>query len=296
MHRLLKEPLVHFFLLGALLFAGYEFMYRGEPEAERIVVTQGRIESLRGTFNRVWQRPPTQSEIDGLIADYIREEVLAREAKALGLDLDDTVIRRRLRQKMEFIAHDLAIPSEPTGTELGEFLVKHPHLFHIEPRLTIRQIYLNQGQRGDAVQRDAERLLTELNRPGAKVDFMSLGDVTMLNPELTEVPAGEITRQFGEKFTREVEELPTGQWQGPVASGFGVHLVFVVDREPGRMPELAEIREQVVREWADARRREQNEQFYQALLKQYVVTIEAPKFGQNKFQNPGERAQLDMRK
>lgn len=275
MRKVLSEPLVHFLLLGALLFAGYEWMNRGQPEPGRIVVAQGQIDSLKASFTRVWQRPPTPSELDGLIQDHIREEVLAREAKALGLDLDDTVIRRRLRQKMEFIAHDLATLEEPTEADLREFLAKHEERFRIEPRLTVRQIYLNPSQRGDALERDAERLLAELNRPGAKVDFRSLGDATMLNPELVDVPAGEVSRQFGEEFAQYVESLPVGLWKGPVSSGYGMHLVIVETRTPGRTPELAEIREEIVREWAEARRREQNEQFYQELRKQYAVTIES---------------------
>jgi hypothetical protein len=169
--KLLREPLLHFLVLGALFFAGYEWMNHGEPEPGRIVVTQGRIDNLKASFSRVCQQPPTPSETDGLIRDYIREEVLAREAKTLGLDLDDTVIRRRLRQKMEFIATDLALPVEPTEAELEGFLATHPDLFRVEPRFTVRQIYLNPGQRGDALQRDIVRLLAELNRPGAKADF-----------------------------------------------------------------------------------------------------------------------------
>jgi hypothetical protein len=272
--KLLKEPLVHFLVAGALLFAAYAWVNGGDPEPGRIVVTQGKIENLRASFGRVWQRPPTSSEMDGLIRDAIREEVLAREAVALGLDLDDTIIRRRLRQKMEFIANDLAAPAEPTEAELEEFLAKHPDLFRIEPRWTFRQVYLNAEQRGDALQRDAARLLEALNQPGATADFRALGDATMLNPELADVPAGEAARQFGEEFTRQLEQLPTGRWHGPVISGYGAHLVLVEDRTPGRLPELAEVRDEVAREWTDARRREGNEQFYQELLKRYAVTIE----------------------
>jgi len=278
MKRLLKEPLLHFLVLGALLFVGYGLLNRGdEPEPGRIVVTQGKIENLRATFSRVWQRPPSPAELDGLIHDYIREEVLAREATALGLDRDDTVIRRRLRQKMEFVANDLAARAEPSEAELREFLAKHPDLFRLEPRFTFRQVYLNTDRRGEAAKQDAMRLLGELNQAGAKADFQKMGDATLLSPELADVKAGEVTRQFGEGFTRKLAQLPEGRWHGPVISGYGVHLVYVEERKPGRMPELPEVREQVAREWADARRREANEKFYQNLLKRYAVTIERPR-------------------
>lgn len=277
MKRLLKEPLLHFLVVGALLFASYGLMNRRDaPEAEGIVVAQGKIENLRASFSRVWQRPPSSVELDGLIQDYIREEVLAREAKGLGLDRDDTVIRRRLRQKMEFVAGDLAGQGEPSEAELEEFLAKHPDLFRTEPRFTFQQIYLSADRRGDRLQQDAARLLAELNQAGAKTDLQKLGDPTLLSPELADVPAVEVTREFGEEFTRQLAKIPTGRWHGPVISGYGAHLVWMEDRKDGRIPELAEVREQIAREWADTRRREGNEHFYQDLLKRYAVTIEQP--------------------
>ena len=277
MKRLLKEPLLHFLVLGALLFVGYDLMDRdGNPAAGRIVVTQGKIENLRASFSRVWQRPPSPSELDGLIRDYIREEVAAREAVALGLDRDDTVIRRRLRQKMEFVANDLAVPAEPSEAELEEFLAKHPDLFRHEPRITFRQVYLNPDGRGDTSKQEMARLLVELNQTGAEADVSRLGDTTLLVPELTDVPSSEVTRQFGEEFTRELLQAPEGRWHGPVSSGYGTHLVYVQSRKPGRMAELSEVRGQVAREWADARRREHNEQFYRNLLARYAITVEGP--------------------
>jgi hypothetical protein len=277
MKRLLKEPLLHFLALGALLFVAHSVMNRdGESGDAQILVTQGKIENLQASFSRVWQRPPSPAELDGLIQDYVREEVLMREAMALGLDRDDTVIRRRLRQKMEFLANDLAAPAEPGEEELKEFLAKHPDRFRLESRFTFRQIYLNPDRRGDGLKPEAERLLSELNQPGASRDFRNLGDVTLLNPELAEAAASEVTSLFGEEFTRQLAELPEGRWHGPVPSCFGVHLVYLEELKPGRMPELAEIREQVAREWTEARRRDSNEQFYHNLLKRYAVTIELP--------------------
>ena len=275
MRRLLKEPLVHFLGLGALLFFGYGRLNRGgESEAGRIVVTQGKIENLQATFSRIWQRPPSPAELDGLIQDHIREEVLAREAVALGLDRDDTVIRRRLRQKMEFVANDLAAQLEPTEAELVDFLAQHPDLFRVEPRFTFRQVYLNADRHRDTLVQDVEHLLVALNRAGQKVDFQKLGDATLLSPEFVDVAANDVTREFGAEFERQLRQLPTRRWVGPVTSGFGAHLVCMDERQPGRMPELSEVRAAVAREWADARRREDNEQFFQSLLKRYAVTIE----------------------
>jgi len=274
--------LIHFLLLGALIFGVYDWMTAdAPPQAGQIVITQDQIDNLRIGFTRVWRRDPTPSEADGLIQDFVREEVLAREATTLGLDRDDVVIRRRLRQKMEFITNDLAAPPEPTEAELEAFLAEHPDLFRIESRLTVRQVYLDPRQRRNSMQQDAVQLLAELNQPGSTADFRMLGDATMLNSELVDVRAAEVARQFGDDFARQVEPLQKGRWQGPVTSSYGDHLVFVAARTPGRMPALAEVRELVAREWVDARRRENNEKIYQELLKRYNVTIERGPSGTN---------------
>lgn len=289
--RWVCEPFVHFVVLGALIFAGYSLMdRRDEPEAGRIVVTQGKIENLQVSFSRMWRRPPTPAELDGLIQDYIREEVFVREGIGLGLDRDDTIIRRRLRQKMEFVGNDLASQAEPDEKELEEFLVKHPDLFRTEPRFTFRQVYLSPDRRGARLKEDAARLLAELNRAGAKEEFHELGDSTLLSAGLTDAQASEVTRQFGEEFARQLAEIPTGRWEGPVTSGYGLHLVYVDDRVNGRMPELADIREQVLREWSDAHRQKGNEQFYQGLLKRYAVTVEQSEISNDKSQEPMARS------
>jgi hypothetical protein len=275
--RLLTEPLLHFLLLGTAVFVVFAILDRPDSlKAGNIVVTAGKIEHLRASFTRVWQRPPSVDELDGLIQDYVREEVLAREAVALGLDRDDTVIRRRLRQKMEFIANDLAAQAEPSDEELREYLAQHPDLFRSEPRLTFRQVYLNPERRGDAVQQDAARLLAELHRAGTQADFAAMGDSTLLSPELVDVRMSEVAGMFGALFVRQLSQLPPGRWQGPVLSSYGVHLVFLEARTDGRLPELQEIRQAVAREWANAHRLEANERFYQELLRWYTVTIERP--------------------
>jgi hypothetical protein len=275
--RLLAEPLLHFLLLGTAVFAVFAIFDRSDGrKGEKIVVTAGKIEHLRTSFTRVWQRPPTADELNGLIQDHVREEVLAREAVALGLDRDDTVIRRRLRQKMEFVANDLAAQAEPSDAELREYLAQHPDRFRRELRLTFRQVYLNPERRGDAVQQAAAQLLTELNRAGAQADFAAMGDSTLLSPEWVDARVSDVAGMFGEVFARQLSQLPPGRWQGPVLSSYGVHLVFLEERTDGRLPALQEIRQAVAREWANAHRLEANEQFYQELLRRYSVTIERP--------------------
>ncbi len=277
MKRILREPLLHFLVLGAAIFAAYSFVskHSGE-EPGKIVVTEGQIANLAAGFTKAWQRPPTAEELAGLIRDRVREEVYCREALALGMDKDDTIIRRRLRQKMEFVSDDIAAQAEPTETDLNSYLAAHPDSFGIEPRLTFRHVYLNPSKHGENLARDAVQLLAQLNQTGNKADVSTLGDSFLLEHSFTAAPGSEVAKQFGEKFATRLAELPTGQWQGPVESGYGLHLVLISERTKGRLPALAEVRDAVRREWSNARRLEANEKFYQELQKRYIVTIENP--------------------
>jgi hypothetical protein len=278
MRRLIREPLVHFLLLGAGLFAVFGILNKGAGGGEpgKIVVTLGKTENLATLFSRTWQRPPTPQELEGLIQDYVREEVAVREALALGLDRDDIIIRRRLRQKLEFVSEDLAGQVEPTDEELRAYLKEHPDTFRIERRFTFTQIYLNPERRGETLARDASELLAKLKQAGSKTDLSGLGDSFLLEQRFDAAPASDVVKLFGEKFTGRLNELPVGEWAGPVESGYGTHLVWVSERTEGRLPELEEVRDRVRREWANAEREKANEKFYQALLGRYTVTIEKP--------------------
>jgi len=274
MKRILNEPLAHFLVLGGLIFAGYGLRNRhGAPAPGRIVVSQGQLASMMVGFTRTWQRPPTPEEWEGLVKDRVREEVYCREALALGLDRDDTVIRRRLRQKMEFISDDMAAPPVATDAELGAYLAAHPDSFRVERRFTFRHVFLNPETHGKNLARDTARLLAQLKQAGA--DAPAQGDPFLLEHQFASVPASEVEKQFGRDFAAKLGGIPPGQWQGPVASGYGVHLVLVSERAEGGLPALADVRDAVRREWDSARRKEANEKLYQDLLKGYTVTVEA---------------------
>ena len=283
--RMLKEPLLHFLLLGGGLFLAYGLTgERGGREPGTIVVTQGQIESLATGFARAWQRPPTAEELEGLVRDRIREEVYCREAIAMGRDKDDTVIRRRLRQKMEFVSEDIVAQAQPTDSELEAYLQVHADAFRTRQLFTFSQVYLSPERHGRQLAHDAEQLLAQLNDGGRNVDTAMLGDALMLEHTFASVSARDIAAQFGDKFAAKLGELQPGKWQGPVESGYGVHLVRVGERTEGHVPALADVRGAVRREWSESRRRETNEKFYQELLKHYNVTIQQPR--------PGESARL----
>jgi PPIC-type PPIASE domain len=281
MKNLVREPLVHFLLLGALIFGAFKIISRETIEPGMILITQGRIESLEIAFSRTWRRPPTASEFEGLIRDYVREEVFAREAVALGLDKDDTIIRRRLRQKLEFVSEDVAAHAEPTDEQLRAYLKEHADAFRGDRRFTFRQVYLNPQQRGTNLRRDALQLLAQLRRSGGQTDISALGDSLMLENEFKGIAAAEVVKQFGEPFGAALGEMAVGQWQGPTESGFGVHLVLMAERTDGSMPGLEDVRAAVRREWINARRLEANEKFYRTLLQRYSVTIERPEVAKN---------------
>jgi parvulin-like peptidyl-prolyl cis-trans isomerase-like protein len=275
--RWLREPLLHFVLLGALIFAGYTLVSRdGGDRADEILVTQAQLAMLATTFAGTWQRPPTADEMDGLIRDYVREEVAAREAVALGLDKDDTVIRRRLRQKLEFISEDLTSRAEPSERELQDYLVAHQDVFRTERRFTFAQVYLDSQRRGERLPRDTDALLAELEAD-PDLDASTLGDSLLLGNRFDALPASEVAREFGEDFAKQLATLPIARWQGPVRSGYGVHLVRVSQRDEGEMPSLAQSREAVKREWSNAQRTAASEAFYRGLLARYSVKIEHPR-------------------
>jgi hypothetical protein len=271
--RLLKEPLFHFLLLGAAIFVAYSLVAVPGRAPGTIVVTAERVKHLEAGFERLWQRPPTDAERKGLIDDWVREEIATREALALGLDKDDPVIRRRLRQKLEFVSEDAGSAAEPTDAELEAYLRAHAGAFSEGPRVTFRQVYLDPSRHGDRLARDAAQLLARL-RQNDSAATPSLGDATLLPARLDDAPATDIAKQFGETFATALVALAPGSWQGPVESTYGVHLVRVDRRSAARAPELADVKDAVRREWTNARRLEATERLYQDLLERYTVRVE----------------------
>jgi parvulin-like peptidyl-prolyl isomerase len=276
LHRWLHEPLLHFLLLGVLLFALFEWLGgdRGVM-SNRVTVTTAQVQQLVAFFTRTWQRAPTEAELKGLVDEYVREEIAYREAVAMGLDRDDTVIRQRMRQKLEFLAEDAASATPPTVAELQAYLDQHPDSFRVEPQVAFRQVFVDASRDGDAAAR-ARALLGQLTIAGPDADIAELGDAIMLDPELPLAPQTDIARVFGSEFAASVVALEPGTWQGPVASGYGLHLVLVRERIAGHVPALEEIRPLVERELLNQRRREQLAAMYDELLQKYSVTIEGP--------------------
>ena len=186
MSKWLQEPLIHFLLIGALIFVAYDqFAGKGSQPGE-IFISRGQQENLLNTFGRTWQRPPTPQEFQGLLQDHIRQEIAYRESQVMGLDQDDIVIRRRLRQKLELLAEDIASLAAPTEQELQSYLEENPDDFALEPRLTLRQVYFSRDRRGAATEQDALQLLQRISTDGPEGDFEQFGDPLPLPSRLTD--------------------------------------------------------------------------------------------------------------
>ena len=275
--KFLRDPLFHFLLLGAGLFLLAGLLNGSEDEGNnRIVVSPGRIAHLITGFSRTWQRPPTQQELEGLIEDYIKEEVWYREAQAMGLDQDDTVIRRRLRQKMEFLSEDFVATSEPTDAELTAYLDQHSEQFRIGSKISFTHVYLSPDRRGDEVDQDAEGLKVELLLNPTLIVDETIGDPFPLPHDFELLSEGQVANLFGKNFADHVFTLEPHIWSGPLESGYGIHLVFVHERVEGRIPTLEEVRGTVQREWESTTRHEAKERFYQQLRDHYTVRVEYP--------------------
>ena len=276
--KLIREPLAQFLVLGALLFVYFEWKGGGSgPGSTRISITPGLVAHLASGFARTWQRPPTDAELKGLVDDYVKEEIATREATAMGLDRDDTIIRRRLRQKMEFLVDEAVDATPPTDAEIRAWLEKHPGAFHPEPQVALRQVYVSVRRGGASAPVEAQRLLARLRAAGPDARIDALGDASMLPRELPLGPLSEVTRAFGTEFAARIDAIEPGRWTGPVESPYGLHLVLVSERVAAAPPALADVRPLVERELLAERRRTQLQALYERLLQKYTVTIEMPK-------------------
>ena len=274
--RLLREPLLQFLALGAVLFALYDLVGKRSAEApEKIVVSASRVANLGDGFARTWRRSPSEEELESLIEDYIRDEVFYREGRAAGLDRDDVIIRRRVRQKMEFLADDMSVP-EPSDEQLVAHLASNTERFRTEDQLTFHQVFLSATRRASTIESDSKQVASILARADGAVDSTGLGDPFLLGDEFRDVSPSKVTSIFGDSFAKQISVMEKGHWQGPISSGFGQHFVFLSERVSGKLPALDDVRPAVRREWANSRRLEAEQKLYASLRNRYEIVVEAP--------------------
>lgn len=271
MKTLLRDPLAHFLLIGALMFVAYAWTQRSNPQPsrDRIVVTEGRIRQLVTLFEKTWQRPPNPDELRRIVDDFVLEEVYYRQAVKMGIDRDDTIIRRRLRQKLEFLSEDAASLVSATDEELGEYLAEHPEAFRESPRYTFEQVYFNPDKHGDS----SEAWFTE-QRELLESGETEIGDPSLIPAAFDDAPQRVVDGAFGIGFAEQLDEIELKSWQGPIRSGLGLHLVRLDHRTDGRLPGLEEIRPIVQREWSNDQRLAARDLMNRELLDQYDVVID----------------------
>lgn len=278
---------MHFLVLGAGLFLLYALINPGAAtqRTTRIDVGPDELAWITTTWSQQYRRPPSDAELRSLVDDYVHDEVLYREALAMGLDRDDIIVKRRLVQKLAFLTEDVATQQPPTERELERYFAANRERYRVAPRLTFTHIYFSTDRRGAAARADAERVLAKLSHAGAPARAPELGDRFMLQYDFAERSPDEIAQLFGGVFAESLFALPppTSQapkWQGPLSSGFGVHLVRVVARTPGRMPELKEVLTAVRQDLDLERRNETNARRYATLRGRYTVHIDSAAFRQ----------------
>ena len=240
MRDLMKRPAIHIVLLG-LIVAAAILVAKGPPtgdESRRVIITCGDLLQLQAGFMRTWQREPTAEELRGSLEQHIRQEVLYREALARGYDRDDLVVRRAMQQKMEFLAASQALQGPPSEEEIEAFFAFRKERYRLPAILSFEQVYLSADQRGAGVEQAAIDLLARLRlEEPVGNDLASYGDSIMLDTTYIEQTERDVSATFGEIFGEAVVRLPVGEWQGPVSSGYGLHLVKVNEREESRVPE-----------------------------------------------------------
>ena len=276
--RLLREPLLHFLLIGAALF-GLDAALRpaasGDHGSKQIQLGLGDLSQLSLAFQAQWRRPPTPEELSNLIEDRIREEILYREALAMGLDRDDSIVKRRMAQKMQFLAEDVAAAREPGPDELKAWYAAHRGEFAQPPRISFRHVYFSPDRRGERARADAAEALAKLagqpqDSPLAAADPFPFQDY--YGDRTTDL----LARDFGPGFAQAVAKLAPGSWQGPIESGYGWHLVFVDSLVPGRIPDFEEIEPDVKTAWLTDQKEQAWGKAYDEMRAKYTVLLPAP--------------------
>lgn len=261
-----REPLVHFLIGGAILFGW--FAWTGtpvDPASRTITIDRDVVGNISSGYQQQMGRAPSDTELDALIERYVREEVLYREALRLGLDQDDAVVRRRMAQKMDLIAGSQAEVAAPSDEDLESWLADHPARFAQDIRYSFDQIFFVERSTADLALKSGD-LASKLETEAKKID---------LPQGVSDMPRQEILSRFGQQFARELDQLEAGdEWQGPIPSGLGWHVVRLREVSGGKLPELAEVRQKVEDDWRLGTAELRKQEAYQLLRDAYSVEIE----------------------
>ncbi len=267
-----KEPLLHFLIIGAMIFVLFSIVNKAEiPVSDnKIVVTASDIERLSGNWSKKWSRPPTETELKGMVDSYIKEEVYYREALALGLDQNDTILRRRLMQKMEFLSSDLADLSTPDEAALNKYFLDNPEKYELPARVSFTHIYFSLDKRGAKAAEEARSVLSGLKALRAP----EMGDSFMLEYDFVQETPFEVERLFGRGFAEQLFKSNINSWQGPIESGYGLHLVRISEKVDSQMPKLASAIDKVRVDLMFEQRQKMNIEIYERFKERYEIVVE----------------------
>ena len=278
--RWLREPLLQFLLLGLLLFAAYAYMQRGRGGVEsskQIAVSLDDLRTMDLYFESQWHRQPTPAEFQAMVEDKVREEVLYREGLAMGLDKDDEIVKRRMAQKMQFLAEDVASAHEPSTAELKAWFDKNSNKFALPSRYSFRHLYFSPDKRGKNAQDDAAKALARIaGQPEDSKLAAASGDSFMFQDYYGDRTPDAIAKEFGPQFAVALEKLKPGSWQGPIESGYGWHLVYVDTVIPGRVPAFEEMEPDVKTAWLAGQKQQAWAKAYKEMRAKYTVLLPDP--------------------
>ncbi len=276
--KLLRDPLIHFLLIGAATYAAYGLLDPGADaeDAATITVSQAEIQSITEQWTRLWNRPPTKEELAGMLRKHVRTRILYKEALAMGLDRDDQVIERRLAQKVELLSRSLVVPQLPSDEVLAAWYAENPEQFRAPDTYTLSQVFFDPDQRGASTREDAVAALATLQSLAAMPEDLSgYGDSGVVGNYYAGRSELELGKVFGGGFVNQLVTLEPRRWNGPVLSGYGVHLVYVHEVVKPAPPALADIREQVQEAWMLEQVEERSTAFLDELVERYEVVVEA---------------------
>jgi hypothetical protein len=273
----LREPLFQFTVLGGALFLGWPLIAdKVAPPQNKIVISARQMQRAMDYFYQTHLRQPDADELQPLIEDEIQTEVEFREGLALGLDRDDEIIRRRIKQKLDFMTEDVVDQAKPSDAVLQAYLDEHRDQFGAGPQIVFSQIYLDPSRHGDHLAADAGKLLARLNSGDGRLDYGVDSDTLPVPNDFEATALPDVTAMFGTEFAAILPKQPVGHWVGPIRSGYGLHLVLVREVKPGKPPELAEVRDQVMREFQSDHRTEANLEAYRKMRAKYVISVQLP--------------------
>ena len=264
--RILQEPLLHFVVVGSLLF--FYLSSTDTTTKPQIVISEGKIKQLTAQFTKTRQRTPSAEELQALIDNQIREDLAFQHGAQMGLVENDSIIKRRVQQKLEFMLNDSVASIEPGREELQEYLDTHNEKFTVAPVYSFKHIYINPEKH-----ENIKAFIAELQAQDLDEVYRDRGDTIMLESEYTDMDSSQIARLFGLKFTKNLDGITLNKWHGPVKSGYGLHLVIIDKKVPEHAATLDEMEHEIKRDFRVDAQKKARETFYTELQKEYRVTV-----------------------